>query len=94
MLILKCRIFLSHRYIKNHHLHKLNATPNLDYLGHPINAYHLIRHVASGWKRILNDASRINDWITHNTGQIMWNNLLNDIGKLKPTLRLRKLFCA
>ena len=96
MLVLKYRILLLHRYIKNHHLHKLNDTPNLDYLGHPINAYHLIRHVASGWNRILNDAPQINDWITHNTGQIIWNNLLNDIGtcKLKPTLRLRKLFCV
>ena len=93
MIILKSLIFLSHRYIKNHHLHKLNATPNLDYLGHPINAYHLIRHVASGWNRILKDAPLINDWITRNTGQIMWNNLRNDIGKLKPNVWLRTLFC-
>ena len=78
--------------MKYHHLHKLNATPNLYYLGHPINAYHLIQHVASGWNRILNDAPRINDWITHNTGQIMWNNLLNDKGKLKLNLRLSTLF--
>ena len=94
MLVLKCRIFLSHRYMKYHHLHKLNATPNLEYLGYPINAYYLIRHVASGWNRNSNDAPRINDWITHNTGKNMWNNLLNDIGKLKLNLRFPTLFCV
>ena len=30
-------------------MQNLNQTPNYDYLGHPLNAYHLIRHVASGW---------------------------------------------
>ena len=54
---------LSNRYLENHYLHQLNDTPNLDYLGHPINAYHFIRHVASGWKRILNDGPQINNWM-------------------------------
>ena len=39
--------------MKHHKIHKLNESPNYDYLGHPINAYHLIRHVASGWSNIL-----------------------------------------
>ena len=37
------------RYVQNHYMHNLNETPNYDYLGHPLNAYHLVRHVASGW---------------------------------------------
>ena len=78
---LEVELFSLCRYIKNHHLHKLNDTPNLDYLGHPINAYHFIRHVASGWQRILNDSSEIDKWIGENAGQIVWNNLLNDICK-------------
>ena len=68
------------RYIKNHRLHKLNDNPNLEYLGHPLNSYHLIRHVASGWKRFLNDEPKLNKWIENNVGQIMWNNLFGDIG--------------
>ena len=43
------------RYVKHHYIHQLNQTPNYDYLGHPVNAYHLIRHVASGWDNILNN---------------------------------------
>ena len=30
-------------------MQNLNQTPNYDYLGHPLNAYHVVRHVASGW---------------------------------------------
>ena len=77
-----------YRYIKNHHLHKLNDNPNFDYLGHPVNAYHFIRHVASGWKRILNDGPKINKWIENNVGQIIWNNFLGDIGNLKLFLAI------
>ena len=79
-----------HRYIKNHHLHKLNDNPNFDYLGHPVNAYHFIRHVASGWNRILNDGPKINKWIENNVGQIIWNNFLGDIGKLKTSFTKRR----
>ena len=79
---------LSNRYLENHYLHQLNDTPNLDYLGHPINAYHFIRHVASGWKRILNDGPQINNWIEKNAGKIVWNNLSNDIGNLKTCVAI------
>ena len=85
---LKCQTFISYRYIKDHHLHQLSDAPNLDYLGHPINAYHLIRHVASGWNRILNDAPQINKWIEHNAGIIVWNDLLGDICKLKTPVNI------
>ena len=78
------------RYIKNHHLHKLNDNPNFDYLGHPVNAYHFIRHVASGWKRILNDGPKINIWIENNVGQIIWNNFPGDIGNLKTSFIIRR----
>ena len=41
------------RYVKHHYLHQLNQPPNYEYLGHPINSYHLVRHVASGWDNIM-----------------------------------------
>ena len=85
---LNCSRF--YRYIKNHHLHKLNDNPNFDYLGHPVNAYHFIRHVASGWKKILNDGPKINKWIESNVGQIIWNNFLGDIGNMKISFTLRR----
>ena len=73
-------------------MNELNDTPNLDYLGHPINAYHFIRHVASGWKRILNDGPQIDNWIKNNAGQIIWNNFSNDIGELKILLKIDEYF--
>ena len=44
------RTFL--RYVNQHHRHKLNNKPTMKYLGHPINAYHLIRHVVYGWEYV------------------------------------------
>ena len=38
--------------MKSHHELHLDSGPNYDFLGHPINAYHFVRHVASGWKHI------------------------------------------
>ena len=84
----KILTILLYRYIQSHQLHKLNDTPNLDYLGHPINAYHFIRHVASGWKRILDDGPQINNWIEKMAGKIVWNNLSNDIGNLKTCVAI------
>ena len=34
-------------------MHNLNQAPNFNHLGHPLNAYHLIRHVASGWNYLI-----------------------------------------
>ena len=46
-------MILIFRYVQTHYMQNLNQTPNYDYLGHPINSYHLIRHVASGWNNIM-----------------------------------------
>ena len=43
------------RYITNHKKLELNQEPNVDYLGHPINAYNLIKHSALGWKMFSED---------------------------------------
>lgn len=40
------------RYVKQHRQQGLNQTPNIDHLGHPINAYHLLRHVVYGWEYV------------------------------------------
>ena len=31
---------------------RLFETPNISFLGHPINAFHFVRHVASGWTNV------------------------------------------
>ena len=41
------------RYVKSHYMHNLNQAPNFNHLGHPLNAYHLMRHVASGWNYLV-----------------------------------------
>ena len=38
------------RYVESHKKLELNQEPNVDYLGHPINGYNLIKHAAMGWK--------------------------------------------
>ena len=43
------------RYITNHKKLELNQEPNVEYLGHPINAYNLIKHSALGWKMFNED---------------------------------------
>ena len=68
--------------MKNHYLHGLNATPNYSYLGHPINAYHLIRHVGSGWDKIIKDKLDIERWIRKNFGRMLWSNSFDHIGKI------------
>ena len=35
--------------LTNHEKLELNQEPNVEYLGHPINAYNLIKHSALGW---------------------------------------------
>ena len=30
----------------------MDQDPNFDYLGHPLDAYHFVRHVATGWERV------------------------------------------
>ena len=45
-------MLLRFRYVRQHYKNHLNDTPNYNYLGHPINAYHFIRHVAHGWPHV------------------------------------------
>ena len=53
--------------MKSHRDLKLDHGPNYEFLGHPINAYHFIRHVASGWQgvhqNILGDEGVLNDLV-------------------------------
>lgn len=39
-------------YVTSHKHHTLDQEPNYDFLGHPVNAYHFVRHVASGWNKV------------------------------------------
>ena len=43
------------RYIANHKKLELDQEPNVEYLGHPINSYNLIKHSALGWKMFHED---------------------------------------
>ena len=50
------------RYVTNHEKLELNQDPNVDYLGHPINAYNLIKHSALGWEMFHEDIiPKLND---------------------------------
>jgi len=68
-------------YVKHHKIHQLNQTPNYDYLGHPVNAYHFIRHVASGWATVLDEVMENNDTIS----------LIQDLEMLKNRTQEEKL---
>ena len=35
-----------------HYELKLNETPSIEFLGHPINGFHFVRHVASAWNDV------------------------------------------
>ena len=37
----------------------LNQEPNYGYLGHPVNSYHFIRHMAIGWPVIMSYITKI-----------------------------------
>lgn len=40
------------KYVRSHRATKLDQEPTIKYVGHPLNAYFLIRHVALGWEEI------------------------------------------
>ncbi len=40
------------RYVANHQALGLDGEPSFQYLGHPLNSYHLVRHVALGWQEV------------------------------------------
>ena len=69
---------LINRYVKHHKIHQLNQTPNYDYLGHPVNAYHFIRHVASGWASVMDEVMDNNDTLS----------LIQDLGKYEYCSRI------
>ena len=53
------RTFFS-RYLTEHKRLTLDKAPNYDFLGHPINAYHFVRHVGNGWAKIRDDLAAAN----------------------------------
>lgn len=71
-------------YVNNHYLQNLNQTPNYLYLGHPINAYHLIRHIASDWRNIIT-----NDFLDTGNQSLMTDidHLRKSFDKLHPDIR-------
>jgi hypothetical protein len=42
-------VFFIFRYVMRHNELRLFETPNYEFLGHPINGFHFVRHVAAGW---------------------------------------------
>ena len=83
-IILLLFITLFYRYVKNHKKLELDQAPNVEYLGHPINAYNLIKHSAIGWK-FLNHS--IVQPLNISLGHISeYYNFLHDVEKLEPNL--------
>ena len=71
--------FFLDRYIKHHDQSRLDQEPSCHKIGHPVNAYHLIRHVALGWPAIDKDVLNNNTYLTQNLGAMIWNGVLDDI---------------
>ena len=46
-------------YMAQHKLLGLDEEPNYDFLGHPINAYLFVRHVAHGWSFIKESLEKV-----------------------------------
>ena len=67
------------RYLKQHYLYQLNVEPNIDYVGHPVNAYHFLRHIAFGWHDIINQVLRNQTWWKNNRGDVIWNNVVGQM---------------
>ena len=40
------------RYVRSHHSNQLDQEPNYEYLSHPLDAYHFVRHISSKWERL------------------------------------------
>ena len=84
--LLHSTTFFCTRYIQQHYIHQLNQTPNYNYLGHPINAYHFIRHVASGWDLVLKDMLENKSWLHDNYRDIKRYKLFDDLGMLRDLI--------
>ena len=48
----KCTFSYILRYVKSHHSNQLDQEPNYEYLSHPLDAYHFVRHISSNWERL------------------------------------------
>ena len=68
-------LFINCRYVNSHHLNKLDQEPNLEYLGHPLDAYHFVRHVASNWERLRSEPLFMNITLRNSS------HFKEDIGK-------------
>ena len=62
---------------------ELKNKSKAEYLGHPINAYHLIRHVALGWDGIHPNILMNKTYWTENLGSMIWNGIIDDISMYK-----------
>ena len=62
-------------YTNEHRRLTLDTEPNYDFLGHPLNAYHFVRHVGNGWAKIRETLhkSNINQNETQGFGKIKKN---------------------
>ena len=65
-----------------HNLLHLNQTPSVEYLGHPLNAYHFLYHLYWGRKYILTSALQNRSWFNKNIGHLIWSNGLKYLRKL------------
>ncbi len=69
------------RYLSQHYLLGLNREPNYDFLGHPLNAYFFVRHVAHGWTMIKRSLAGIDTNKTTELGKSMWCRFNFSMGK-------------
>ena len=77
-------IYSSHlRYIKSYHDLRLNEEPNFEFLGHPINSYHLVRHVAFAYEHV---AAKVGP-VVNSTKEFLGNY----IGRLPRPIRFSDL---
>ena len=67
------------RYLKEHYSLEMQNKSKSEYLGHPINAYHLIRHVALGWDGINENILQNTTYWTQYLGSLIWNGVVDDI---------------
>ena len=67
------------RYVKQHYDSELYQKPKDHQLGHPINSYHLIKHIALGWPAVQKEVLSNNTYLKQNFGLMVWNGVLDDI---------------
>ena len=60
---------------------KLNETTSIEHLAHPINAYHLLKHITFGWNTITMEILNNKTWREKNHDAIIFYDLEEDIGR-------------